>query len=262
MLRSYLAKTTGLSRAQVTRLIGQYLATGKVEEKGYLRRRFPSRYTRRDIESLLRDYAIEDRTTLRDLHQTLLTLDLLENRTVEARKEVAIVRDLEDRPAFKLMSVLFQEALLDSGWPKRDPQEFLRRFSAALNRLPWNVVGERAKARKANFEKRPPANQNPPVDTPNAPAVQKTEQVDLSTARTLANSRYQLAIETPLKDQAIEAFAAYIAAHKGAKPTPDIWPARSVTLHAGGASPNSAQCRRISAHSNSVRSGSTAVRTS
>lgn len=37
LLRSYLAKTTGLSRAQVTRLIGQYLATGKVEEKGYLR---------------------------------------------------------------------------------------------------------------------------------------------------------------------------------------------------------------------------------
>jgi hypothetical protein len=33
LLRSYLAKTTGLSRAQVTRLIGQYLATGKVEEK-------------------------------------------------------------------------------------------------------------------------------------------------------------------------------------------------------------------------------------
>ena len=32
LLRCYLAKTTGLSRAQVTRLIGQYLATGKVEK--------------------------------------------------------------------------------------------------------------------------------------------------------------------------------------------------------------------------------------
>jgi len=45
VLRCYLEKMTGLSRAQVTRLIGQYLATGKVEEKGYSRRRFPSRYT-------------------------------------------------------------------------------------------------------------------------------------------------------------------------------------------------------------------------
>ena len=32
LLRCYIAKTTGLSRAQVTRLIGQYLATGKVAE--------------------------------------------------------------------------------------------------------------------------------------------------------------------------------------------------------------------------------------
>ena len=52
LLRSYIAKMTGLSRAQVTRLIGQYLATGKVEEKEYRRRRFPSLYTRRDIELL------------------------------------------------------------------------------------------------------------------------------------------------------------------------------------------------------------------
>ena len=124
---------------------------------------------RRDVESLLRDYTIEDRTTLRGLHQTLLTLDLLENRTAEARKEIAFVRDLEDRPVAKLMSVLFQDALLDSGWPKRDPQEFLRRFSAALNRLPWDVVGDQAKARKGNLEKRPPANQTPPLDSPNAP---------------------------------------------------------------------------------------------
>lgn len=188
---------------------------------------------RRDIESLLRDYNIEDRATLRNLHYTLLSLDLLENRTAEARKQVAIVRDLEDKPLFKLTDVLFQEALLDSGWPKRDPQEFLRRFSAALNRLPWDVVADRVKARKANLEKAAPANQNPPLHRPNAPAVQKTQRVDLSTARTIANSRYQLAIETPLKDQAIEAFAAYIAAHKDAKPTPDIWAARSVTLHAG-----------------------------
>jgi transposase InsO family protein len=52
LLRSYVEKMTGLSRAQATRLIGQYRATGKVEERAYLRRRFPSLYTRRDIELL------------------------------------------------------------------------------------------------------------------------------------------------------------------------------------------------------------------
>src|SRR5450756_1567369 len=46
LLRIYLAKMTGLSRAQVTRLIGQYFDTGTIQEKGYNRRRFPSVYTR------------------------------------------------------------------------------------------------------------------------------------------------------------------------------------------------------------------------
>jgi transposase InsO family protein len=52
LLRSYAAKMTGLSRAQVTRLIGRYVGTGEVEERVYRRRRFPSLYTRRDIELL------------------------------------------------------------------------------------------------------------------------------------------------------------------------------------------------------------------
>ena len=49
LLRSYLGKMTGLSRAQVTRLIGQYLDKGSIAEKRYSRRRFPSVYTRADI---------------------------------------------------------------------------------------------------------------------------------------------------------------------------------------------------------------------
>jgi hypothetical protein len=49
LLRSYLGKMTGLSRAQVTRLIGQYLEKGSMAEKRYSRRRFRSVYTRADI---------------------------------------------------------------------------------------------------------------------------------------------------------------------------------------------------------------------
>src|SRR5437016_3725713 len=49
LLRIYLAKMTGLSRAQLTRLIGQYLDTGTIEGKRYNRRRFPTVYTRADI---------------------------------------------------------------------------------------------------------------------------------------------------------------------------------------------------------------------
>jgi transposase InsO family protein len=52
LLRRYVAKMTGLSRAQVTRLIARYATTGRVQPTMYRRRRFPERYTRADIELL------------------------------------------------------------------------------------------------------------------------------------------------------------------------------------------------------------------
>jgi transposase InsO family protein len=52
LVRCYIKKMTGLSRAQVTRLIARYAASGRIEATVYRRRRFPLRYTRADIELL------------------------------------------------------------------------------------------------------------------------------------------------------------------------------------------------------------------
>lgn len=62
LVRRYLEKTTGLSRAQVTRLIQLYMAGEPVQPKHYRRRRFPARYTRADIELL---------ASLDEAHETL-----------------------------------------------------------------------------------------------------------------------------------------------------------------------------------------------
>src|ERR1700676_3893376 len=45
LVRQYMAKMTGLGRAQVTRLIGRYLAGGGVKAPVYRRHQFPSRDT-------------------------------------------------------------------------------------------------------------------------------------------------------------------------------------------------------------------------
>jgi hypothetical protein len=45
-VRRCVAKMTGLSRAQATRLLGMYLRGEKVQSKPYRRRRFAERYTR------------------------------------------------------------------------------------------------------------------------------------------------------------------------------------------------------------------------
>lgn len=52
LLRRYVAKMTGQSRAQITRLIGKYMATGEVRPASYQRHRFPARYTRMDMARL------------------------------------------------------------------------------------------------------------------------------------------------------------------------------------------------------------------
>ena len=52
LVRRYVEKMTGMSRAQVTRLIARYTATGQVRPTIYRRRRFPGLYTRADIELL------------------------------------------------------------------------------------------------------------------------------------------------------------------------------------------------------------------
>ena len=52
VLRRYIAKMTGRSRAQVTRLIGQYLKHSQVQEATYRRHRFEGRFTAADIELL------------------------------------------------------------------------------------------------------------------------------------------------------------------------------------------------------------------
>jgi transposase InsO family protein len=62
LVRRYLEKMTGLSRAQGTRLIKLYLAGEPVQPKRYRRRRFPTRYTRADVELL---------ASLDEAHETL-----------------------------------------------------------------------------------------------------------------------------------------------------------------------------------------------
>ena len=53
-MKRYLAKVTGLSRAQLTRLIGQHRRTGRIEDRrgGAPARPFERRYTASDIRLL------------------------------------------------------------------------------------------------------------------------------------------------------------------------------------------------------------------
>ena len=49
LVRQYVARMTGLSRPQVTRLIAGYADTGRVKAAPYQRRKFATRYTKPDV---------------------------------------------------------------------------------------------------------------------------------------------------------------------------------------------------------------------
>src|SRR5580698_2338853 len=52
LVRRYVARMTGLSRAQVTRMIASYASTGHVKARLYQRSKFAARYTKADVELL------------------------------------------------------------------------------------------------------------------------------------------------------------------------------------------------------------------
>jgi hypothetical protein len=52
LIKIYLLKVTGYSRAQLTRLIGSYQRTGHVKTAAYHRHRFPQKYSAADVELL------------------------------------------------------------------------------------------------------------------------------------------------------------------------------------------------------------------
>ena len=53
LVRRFVAKMTGLSRAQLTRLINKFVKTQEVKPTVYRRRRFQRRYTTADVATLV-----------------------------------------------------------------------------------------------------------------------------------------------------------------------------------------------------------------
>ncbi len=111
LLRHWIAKMTGFSRAQTTRLIQAYQQGRPVEAKRYRRHRFPARYTAGDIELLAQ---------VDNLHEGLsgpATRKLLERAWEEfgdvrfqrlARISVAQIYRLRRRPAYRRQRLAYQ----------------------------------------------------------------------------------------------------------------------------------------------------------
>ena len=108
------------SRQKVARLADlprfQYSISGKVEDlvKSESAFRAFASQVRNNVESVLRDYDIEDASAKRDLLSILVSLDILENRDDSAGRRLAEVKGLEEKPAARALSGLSENAVRDA----------------------------------------------------------------------------------------------------------------------------------------------------
>lgn len=189
---------------------------------------------RANLEKLLADYEIADRSTLQGILGTLLALDLHAGRYDEARAKIKTMRELEEKPAAKLVTGLLAETYMaarravESGNEAAFRAEFSRRYAAALAALPWAVVGDVIKQTKGSAEIVSEALLLGNLGSQFQPGVDKTGTVSGDVAETLVAQRTSLAHYLPLKAERVAALSAYVAANQKTKA--DIWAARAVDL--------------------------------
>jgi len=192
---------------------------------------------RRDTESVLAQYDIADKAMLRQLLGTIARLDYLEGRYDEALKGAARIRELEDKPADKLVSGLSMRSMIAAerkvGNRTSDAYraEVRRLVAAELDGMPYDVVQNEIKEAKAGNEIASEALALGYLREAIQPTVDKAGALSSDLAPMLVNARYRIVAVLPVKDTFVTAYSAYLDAHKVEKP--DIWVARDVTLAPG-----------------------------
>jgi len=196
-----------------------------------------ARELRRDVESVLARYDIADKAKQRELLTLLARLDLLEGRYDEALKRVLQVRELEEKPANKLLSGMTVRAIVEARRVVGDRtseafrREVSRLVAADLAGMSYDVVQNEIKEVKAGTEILSEALALGYVNNVLQPTVDKAGSLSSDLAPSIVGAKYQLTFLLPLKETLVGTFSTYLAAHKVDKP--DIWAARSVELPPG-----------------------------
>jgi len=169
----------------------------------------------------------------------LTQLDYLDGNLDSALKRAARVRELQEKPADKLMSGLQLRAMVGAqhkvGNRTSDAYraETGRLIDADLAQMPYDVVQNEVKEAKASAEIASEALTLGYARTVVQPTVDKAGSLSSDLAPILVSARYRLTASLPLKATLIETYSRYLAAHKVDKP--DIWAARDVQLAPGKA---------------------------
>ena len=216
-----------------------YKIDGKLDDLIASDARFAAfaRELRRDVESVLAQYDIQDKATQRQLLGMIVQLDFLEGRYDAALAGAARVRALQEKPADKLLSGIQLRAIVaaqaKAGNRTSDAyrRDVAQRISADLEAMPYDVVQNDVKEAKMRAEIVSEALILGNVREVLQPTVDKAGSLSSDLAPSIVGARYALTAALPLKQTMIDTYGGYLAAHKVDKP--DIWAARDINLPAG-----------------------------
>jgi subtilisin family serine protease len=189
-----------------------------------------------DLDTILREYQIEDKATQRELLDARLSFEELNGENRQGLKTIEEIRALEDKPDAKLMDDIAEQGVLqariDSGarGSVAFDATFSKRYRELVNALPWNIVQDRAKATKGRVEILSLALLAGSLETDVQPMVEKSGAVDNQTAWQLLSARRTALDLIPLRGRMSETLQAYVLKNSVVKP--DIWAARDVTFAA------------------------------
>jgi len=218
-----------------------YQLDGNLEDVVRTDARFAAftREHRANVESVLAKYEIADKASLRGLLSTLVAIDYLDGRFDDALKNSTLVRELEEKPADKLLSGLFLSAAVEAqkqvGNANSDAYRaaLRKRLSDALEALPFDVVQNEVRELKMRAEINSESMALGYVRDVLQPTKEKAGSLSSDLAPALIGACYRLQVSLPLKQTLVDTYTAYLAKHTVAKK--DIWAARDVALAANAA---------------------------
>lgn len=189
---------------------------------------------RADLESIFRDYEIEDKATLRSLLNAKIDLQQLAGEHQAALGTIDALRAEEEKPSAKLTSRVIGRAISQAVIETKSTSgaafeaAFKKYAAEAINALPWEVLQDDIKGTYADTRVYSRSMAVAGVKTDLDPSVQKSGALDNQEAWQLISIRNGMRFFIPLETILGEVLKPYIAAHKVEKP--DIWAAREVTL--------------------------------
>ena len=189
---------------------------------------------RRDLESTLVRYDIQDPTTLRRYLSTLQGIAMLDGRDDDALGFIDRIRDLESKEARKLMSGVMQRAIIAGrrAAPGQAESAIAQELERQLRALPFEKIRETLMEQRSSMQLATPDLVRGQIKATLDPIVASTNgEISSEIAEQMVQMALMSRMVLPHLQTMSQVYAKVLA--DNAAEVQDIWASRSVTLASG-----------------------------